>query len=640
MVICWNHQYFSQKDLFFNKGIWIEYYTLLKNHFSALDNEEKNIIFEWIKLGPDFSMHSLSVNDFTNEEEYNNWKRRHNSSWIRRRCDPIKEHLPTDLKELYINLIKNDGNIKNPQYFRNIEGPRFYTGSPLKESEIMNLEINELISYLNTWNPNKEDFFSSKNGLGVTLSRLISEETDRLKALLDRLELIPKIYLSHIINGFSSAIRKQKDFDILDGLRKTIIIFNKNQSEYASLKHLDVYREITNLLRDVLNIDSLILPDNILKMIWKSISDLLYMKLDELDKTQISLHDNDFVNYSINTFKGNIVLTFISYALYHARSIDRNEKSKMVPEVKETFEKLIDPENESVKIILSILAYNLYNLIYLDEEWTKSKIDIIFPLDNQDLWKIAWESYISYNNLNQKVYKILEEHYKKAIIEYNDLSFSRKANEGFASHIVLLFIHNLVDLEENSIVYHFFEHSDVEARSRAMWFNLKIWDNYKNTDQQSNILAKLLELWSYRIKRKKTAVTSKSDDDFKEFQWYVNLFDKLPIGKDQILILIDVLELTAEKLSNSRLFMLDTIKKYIDITPLEVLQVIELLLKGSENILLFTGNDMKIIDIIDKIIKKEGINEYKDIIRRIAENLIEKANYEIIKAEFYKDLNL
>jgi len=86
--------------------------------------------------------------------------------------------------------------------------------------------------------------------------------------------------------------------------------------------------------------------------------------------------------------------------------------------------------------------------------------------------------------------------------------------------------------------------------------------------------------------------------------------------------------------------MLDTIKKYIDITPLEVLQVIELLLKGSENILLFTGNDMKIIDIIDKIIKKEGINEYKDIIRRIAENLIEKANYEIIKAEFYKDLNL
>ncbi|MHA1147759.1 MAG: serine/threonine-protein kinase [Promethearchaeota archaeon] len=631
--------HFSQKDLFFNDSIWIEYYTLLKNQFSALDNEEKKMIFKWIKEGPDFSKYGLSIDDFTDEEEYKNWQRKCTSSWIRRRSEPIKEHLPSDLKEIYNNSIENDGEIKNPQYFRNIEGPRFYTGAPLKESEIMNLEIDELISYLTTWNPDKKDFFSSKNGLGVTLSRLISEETDTLEALLDKLEEIPKNYLSHIINGFSSAIRKQKSFDIINGLRKIISVFNRYQSEYDSMKYLDVCREITNLLRDVLNSDNLILPDAILKMIWKSISDLLNMKLDELDRTQITLHYNDFVNYSINTFKGNIVLTFISYALYHARKIDRDEKSKMIPEVKETLEKLINPEIESVKIIRSILAYNLYNLFFLDENWTRSKIDLIFPLENQDLWKIAWESYISYNNLNQKAYKILEEHYKKAIIEYDDLSFSRKAIEGIASHIVLLFVHNLVELEENSIVFHFFERSDVEARSRAMWFNLKIWDSYKNTDQQSNILSKLLELWKFRIKRIKTADSSKIDGFYKELQWYVNLFDKLPVGNDQILILIEVLGLTAGKLSVSRLFMLDVIKKYIDINPMEVLQVIELLLKGSSNILLFSGNDLKIIEIINEIIKKRGINEYKDIIRRIAENLIEKANFEITKAEFYKDLN-
>ena len=632
--------YFSQKDLFFNDDIWIEYYTLLKNQFSNLNNDEKNMIFKWIKEGPDFSKYKLSIDDFTDEQKYKDWKRKHTSSWIRRRSEPINEHFPSDLKEMYNNLIVNDGEIKNPQYFRNIEEPRYRTGSPLNESEIMNLEIDELISYLTTWSPSKNDFFSSKSGLGVTLSRLLSEETERLEGLLDKLEEIPKNYISHIINGFSSAIRKQKKFDIINGLKKIIIIFNKYKSKYEVIEIIDVCREITNLFRDVLNIENLILPDEILKMIWKNILDLLDMKLDELDRTQITLHHDDYVNYSINTFKGNIVLTFISYALYIARNIDRDEKNKMTLEVKETFEKLINPEVEDIKIIRSILAYNLHNLFFLDENWTRSKINAIFPLENQDLWKIAWESYISYNNLNQKVFTILEEHYKKAIAEYNVLSFSRKSIEGIASHIMLLFVHNLVNLEENSIVYNFFERLDVEARSRAMWFNLKIWDSYKNTDQQLNILSKLLELWKYRIERIKSVDSLEINGFYKELQWYINLFDKLPVGKDQILILIDVLELTEGKLSVSRLFMLDVIKKYIDISSMEVLKVIELLLKGSENILLFTGNDMKIIDIINEVIKKKGINEYKDIIRKIAENLIEMANFEITKADFYKDLNI
>lgn len=633
--------YFSQKELFFNNSIWIEYYTLLKNQFSKLNNDEKNRIFKWIKEGPDFSKYRFSIDDFADNEEYKNWRRKHTSSWIRRRSEPIKDHLPPDLKEIYNNLIVNDGEIKNPQFFRNIEGPRFYTGSPLKESEIMNLEIDELVAYLTTWSPSKDDFFSSKSGLGVTLSRLISEETEKFEGLLDKLEQIPKNYVSHIINGFSSAISKQKMFDIINSLRKVITFFNQYKSKYEFIKSVDVYREITNLLRDALNKENLILPDDILKMIWKIILDLLVIKIDELDRTKVILQYDDFVNYSINTFKGNVILTFISYALYHARNINRDKKNKMTPEVKETFEKLLNPEDESVKIIHSILAYNLFNLFYLNENWTISKINSIFPLENQDLWKIAWESYISYNNLNQKVFKILKEHYEKAITEYNVLSFSRKTIEGIASHIMLLFVHNLVNLEENSIVSNYFEYLDVEARSRAMWFNLKIWDSYKNTEQESYILSRLLELWKYRIEKIKSVDSSKIERLFyKELQWYVNLFDKIPVGKEQISILIDVLELTEGKLSASRLFTLDVIKKYIDISSMEVLQVIELLLKGSENILLFRGNDIKIIDIINEIIKKKGFNEYKDIIRRIAEILIELANFEITKTEFFKDLNL
>ncbi|MBD3212464.1 MAG: protein kinase [Candidatus Lokiarchaeota archaeon] len=632
--------YFSQKDLFFNDSVWAEYYTLLKNQFSALEDEMKHQIFNWLMEGPDFSKYGVSVEDFTDEEEYHSWKNRRISSWIRRRSDPIKEHLPSELSEIYKNSIQKDGEIRNPQYFRYIESPRFYTGSPLKESEIMNLEIDELISYLKTWNPSMEDFFSSKNGLGVTLSRLISEKIDKLEALLDKLEEIPKEYLSHMINGFISAIRNKKDIDLVDNLRKIISFFNQNKSEFTPLKHLDLIREVNNLLKEVLNIDDLTLSDELIKMIWTTISDFLDMKLEEIDRPQISLHYNDFVNYSINTVRGNIVQTFFSYALYHARRVGQDEKSKMVIEVKETLENLINPKKESVEIIHSILAYNLFNLFYLDEEWTKSKIELIFPIENQDLWKIAWESFISYNYLNQKAYKILEEYYKKAIYEYNDLSFSNKAIEGLASHIILLFVHNLADFKEGSIVHHFFEHSDVKARSRAMWFNLKIWDSYKNTEQQSNILDKLLELWKYRLEKIKNVNPSKIEVFNKELQWYVNLFDKLPIGKDQILILNDILKLTVEKLSSPRLFLLDVIKKYVDITPMEVLKVIELLLKGSENILLVTGNDQKIIDIIDEIIKTKGLDAYKDIIRRIVEELIEKANFEITKAEFYKDLNL
>ncbi|MFX1236146.1 MAG: hypothetical protein ACFE8P_00345, partial [Promethearchaeota archaeon] len=338
--------------------------------------------------------------------------------------------------------------------------------------------------------------------------------------------------------------------------------------------------------------------------------------------------------------KGKAISTFISYALHQAKKVSGDQRDRMVNEVKATLDYLMNPNLESVEIFRSILAFNISKLFYMSESWVRAIIYALFPIDNMNLWKIAWESYISYNNLNQKIYEILKDHYEKAVIENSNLSLSTKSIEGLAGHIMLLYFYDLANLEKDSIVSKFFDIMDIEARSRAMWFVLRIWDNHKNTNLESKFLSKILTIWSYRIEFMKTSDSLKFNEYFQELRWYALLFDKLPVGESQLSLLIEVLDIMGGEVGASGIFLIDAIRKYIDINPYGVLQVIELYCKKTGNMVFLIGNVNKIITIINDITEKNELDNFKEIIWKITNILLEYNHYEIKEAPFFKKLNI
>lgn len=618
-----------QKDLFYKTSTWIEYYDLLKNNFPRLSKKEQNAIFNWIRKGPDFS----------HETEFLRWKDDMKSLWIRRRAEPIKKLLPNDLKELYNHLISKNGELERPQYHRDISKPRFFSGSPLKKSDLKDFSVNELISYLNKWHPNENEPFLSMDGLGVFLSREIAENPKKYELIILDFKNIPKNYIPHLINGFKTAFRNNREFHLEDFLLIFLNFFEHYQINYNISEFIDICRETINFLREVLSKKDLIVSKGIIKDIWKIISDLLIIKTDDSEKLDPKdFGYQDYVNYSINTFKGDVLLTFFAYALYSARNLKLPKEDRMLPQVKEKLEGLMDIEIDSFEIVRSILCFHLQTLFYLNKNWTTEKIHTLFPIENKHIWKIAWESYISYSDLNEYSYILLREHYKTAIMEFKNLSI--KAMERLAMHVILIYINGLEGLDESSVVVQFFQNVNSESRSRAMWFNLKIWEMYANTEDQERILEKLLKLWKYRIDQVKISPVLPVKERYEEFHWFAMLFEKFDVRKLHIQILIEVLELTEGNLGVSSNFIFDYLKDYINITPLNVLIVIEKLLKGEVSSWLYSNTEKKIIEIIEVIYKKYEIKDLDPLIISIVDLLSQRGFYEILKTEFYKKLDI
>ncbi len=634
-------EYLTRKELFYNTSAWTEYYNLLKNNFAKLSEEEKSLIFNWIREGPDFSKMQDSLEDFSDETEFLKWKDRVKSSWIRRKVEPINEYLPTDLKELYKNLISKNGILEQPQYYRHFEGPRFFSGSPLEKSDLKDFSIDKLIIYLNNWHPDENDPFSSINGLGVTLSRVIAEDPKKCKPILLEFKKIPNHYIPYIINGFKTAIKNYKDFNTLEPLVSILNIFKHYKREYVFSEYIDISREIINFINEALSKEDLTIYDDLLKDIWEIISNFLIIKGDDSEKLAAKYSRyQDYVTHSINTFKGEVILTLFAYAFYCARNFNLPEGDRMVPEVKEKLNELLNTEIDSVEIIFSILSHNLHNLFYLNKNWATKKIPILFPNDNKDLWKIAWESYISYSDLNVHSYNLLQMHYKTAILESDSLSISANAMERLASHTILIYIHDLDGLGEDSIVVQFFQNVKSEFRSRAMWFILKVWDRYENTDQKEEILEKILTLWKFRINQVKTNIALTIEEKYKEFHWYGMLFEKFDARKVHIQILIEVLELTGGNIGVSSNFILDYLKNYIKIDPLCVLIVIDKLLKGEVSNWLYEHSETQIIEILVDVNNLFGIKDFESLVIDITESLTLKGLYRIMKTEFYEKLDI
>ncbi|KKM19034.1 hypothetical protein LCGC14_1659720, partial [marine sediment metagenome] len=437
-----NHLYFE------TPFYWIEYYDLIKNNFFRLSDENKQIIFNWIRIGPDLKKEGISPDDFTDKDKFQDFSEHFKSIWIRRRAEPIKDYLPLDLKNIYENLVLKNGELEHPQYYRYHEGPRFFSGSPLNKEKLAKLSNNELTDHLRTWKPSKEEFFSTKEGLGVFLSREISENPKNRTELISNFEVIPIVYLPYIVSGFSHAIKGEK-VEFIDMVPEVIKIFKATKDNEKTVEKINIWREIARFLQEGLKLERQIHSKDLIDEIWGIIS--FFLNIGDPDEDVIDenyINYEDFTTYSINTFKGIILDTFFQYAFYRARILDSPKSNIMALEVEDKLNKLLNPEIESVKIIRSIISQHLTDLYYLNEQWISTKISILFPRENRDLWKIAWESYVIYNKLNVTIYPQLKEHYKIAITEMMNL-ISGRALEYLAYHIIFLYVNEIEDLSED-----------------------------------------------------------------------------------------------------------------------------------------------------------------------------------------------
>ena len=605
--------YLINFEIFENDNYWNEYSELLKQNFSRISLKTQEKILDWIKKGPNYSKLGITLDLFENQDEFEKYKERFRINWVKKKAKPIVNVLPPEIKEIYDKI--------TPE----VERVKLRLKKELNTEEIKSLEVEELIDYI--------DEHPENASLGYLIRDMISENPSKYIGLLLKYLEITFYYIKHIIEGFTRATKKSDDFNIEECTQIMIQVSRQYMGDEKLLNNFSLWRVLISYFRECLALRTIKLKETLLNDIWGVI--LLFLSIDEPRSKAQDSHYRDYVHFSINSYTGSVLLLIIAYALHHASVSNLPPQHRMVPEVKEKLDEILDPKHNSAKIIWSIISYNLYNIFYLDEQWAISKIPIVFLKENQDLWLIAWESYISYNQLNSKIYSHLRNEYRIAIemlVENTD--FLYKSLEGLSSHMVLAYVFELEDLSENSLISSFINNASSKMRSKMMWFTYKI---YVDNSEKEQVLKRILYLWEYVIEYLKQKQNLTVDEIYNEIQWYGDLFQKMEVQQKYIDLLNQVLELTKGTLGNSTNFIFDILKKYIELNPKSVLNVIEKLLKGHVSYWLFQKNVNDIIEIVKLVNEKYGIQDFNREITNIEESLTDRGFYELY--EFIKTID-
>ena len=142
-------------------------------------------------------------------------------------------------------------------------------------------------------------------------------------------------------------------------------------------------------------------------------------------------------------------------------------------------------------------------LFLLDKHWTLSRLSAIFPSDEslRDFRDIAWETYLVYCHPYENVVDALREEYARAVdrldephVKWRHLADPR---ERLSEHLMILFWHGKLDLED-SLLRHFFERASDDLCSHALSFIGRELFNAK-TEIPTSTLERLRTLWDSRI---------------------------------------------------------------------------------------------------------------------------------------------
>jgi hypothetical protein len=551
-----------------------------------------------------------------------------------RLIEPVYEYLPVDFKLANKELVDESKSFelvyKHPPNIFRYHGPiRFFDPITQFKDDLADKDIDELINFMNDWEPTGIRTFESPNDLGYAISRLIIENPLKYIKFLERFKEIKIFYLPHIVEGFGRVIHEKKKFDIEFLLIQLLDIVNfiVAQNELNESLKIKIFSEIEEALNYGVKYEDLNVNEKVLEIIIQitklliEIENPYYIKYEEVEN-----FSQESVIYYYTQFKGKSIENLI---ILNRKCIKEGHEPYLLQDIKKIIESiLINPVIEE-ELFCSMLGECLYSLFYFDKDWTIAQIEKIFPSgsDNRSKWNAAWEGYIISHKQQvfETAFKILKKQYIQAINKVQSPNISLKAKEALSTHLFLLYLHGYISLEQDSLLYFYFKQSDIDTRSRAMWDYYKnIYPHAKNLND--SILQKYFELWDFRIEQIIRMVKSRkinTKDAFNELKWYTRLFSEIENPSEEHLLRMQkITKLTGgigEFLMDN---LLNKLVDYLTINYKLVLDIIFAYIKNRDDPvwIIFTKSDI-LRQILEEVYKLLESDEDQAIYERILDEL-------------------
>nr|WP_321497035.1 hypothetical protein [uncultured Methanolobus sp.] len=483
-----NKKYTDYNDLFWcieenpikNLACKHELYDLLNNHATEFNPEQINKVIEWIE---EMKFEYLDESDKVYEA-------RLKKEWYLALLDSEDENVLEKYKtynELSPKTIEHPG-------FNTYTEALWGGQSPLQEVEMNQMTSKEISEYLESFEEQKNNLWAPTiMGLANTFKKIVIEDPHRFSDELDAYKEVPMIYRYFLLEGFSQAWKDDKLFDwnnVLKYIQHTLkndvkLIDNKKEFNYYEW----FIGQACRLIKDGTKSDKHAFSEQFLP---------LTKKILLLMKTKVNSHEftgDDYVTFVLNSTKGQLLEAMINYSLRVTRVENKKEWDN---DIKAVFcYELKDKQSLEVH---TILGQYIGNCLYLDEEWIKDNILLIFPQEKPKHFLAALDGYFLSSTVYNNLYHLLEnvEIYSNILQKWDENP--KRINDKIITHICLAYAEGWESVEvddslisillkkkqTHEMVVHFFENNSKNFKEKYKSKIKNLWQILFEINKDSN----------------------------------------------------------------------------------------------------------------------------------------------------------
>lgn len=430
-----------------------EFYHLLRNTFGRLDSSKQREVLRIIDTGPPERASNAGHPTEPDEDTA-----RAKDLWRRQWLSAVADALEGDWKSIYEELVRKYGVPSHPDfliYSSSWVGPT----SPLPQEKLKAMNVDDVLHYLETWQPPRDEFSASIEGLCRELKSLVVEKAEQFAENACRFSKLDPTYVRTLFDGLEDATKngKQIDIDGLLSLGKWVVI---QPIVERDVKAVTLDRDpswswtrgsILRFLKGILSVNVEWTPFHHRTTIW-TILEVLAEDADPPSERDGADYGSPY-SVCINSIRGQAIETVMQYALWVRRHIASSPAPEHtassgfddMPEVRAVLDKHLDPTQDPSLAIRSAYGYWFPWLVLLDPTWAKSAKDTIFEHGDQwsALGKAAWDAYIMYARPYDNVVPLLLAEYNLAV---KNLSIKQSAQSSSVADLGQRLADHLLEL--------------------------------------------------------------------------------------------------------------------------------------------------------------------------------------------------
>jgi hypothetical protein len=487
-----------------------EFKELLKKWSSSLPKEAIQRILGIIDAGPDPASYAYHLEHRVRPEDVDEERAGIIKQWQLSWLLPLEEVLDQPRRDELILLLQK---YHAPE-------PRFTSGvrqltdhSPTDLGGLKKMSTEELLKYLKEWSPVPSGLpfdQPSRAGMGNTLKEWVADDPQHVSDIIGIFltKDLPPIYVTSLIDAFSSALKASKPFDFYAVARAIQwVCENTDRDEGAAQSfpddadwnwaHMSGARFMSDLLLDEKRLNLSRSAE-----LFQSVRALCFVPSPRVeDEVEYKKDASRFMSLALNSPRPVGVEALARYGRWLKLATPEAEFNRdQLRPIFEVLEQKLDPKQDPSVAVREMFGMQFRTLAWLDLDWFTSIFPKLFPGKAEKILdRFAWNAYLQFGGGPLlATFPAMRNRYEAAVKALQ--TGEQKASDFdriLANHLMVYYAQGTLELDDGLLVQ-FFERASKPLRAQAVG-DIGWHLGQDSVQPSTEVRERLMRLWESRL---------------------------------------------------------------------------------------------------------------------------------------------